>query len=177
MEELNDETAQMRGRLSVQDNNNTVSRGVEGGDEILKESDGVLKESGGVLKEVGEEIFVGEPEVDKPSPVERMNVLQGKVVNVEAVEMSRKSTNNKRFEGKREQVKSLEKQISGMSRDLECRVCLNLCSPPIYSFKAQHPVCSECRSTLKECAECREPFNKQEMIRHRYVMTSCNYLS
>ena len=71
----------------------------------------------------------------------------------------------------KEQVKSLEAQISGMSLELECPVCFNVCSPPIYMCLAQHPVCSGCRSNLKECAVCREPYT-QGMIRHRFVKTS-----
>ena len=92
----------------------------------------------------------------------------------EDVIMGNKETASGKEEARQEQIKSLEAQISDMSLDLECPVCLNVCKPPIYSCVAQHPVCSGCRSNLKECAVCREPY-KQGMIRHRYEITSCNY--
>ena len=66
-------------------------------------------------------------------------------------------------------AEALEKQISSMSVELECPVCLNECSPPIFTCLAQHPVCAECREGLELCAVCREPYN-QGMIRHRYVV-------
>ena len=60
----------------------------------------------------------------------------------------------------------LEEEISALSLDLECPVCLIVCAPPIYSCLAQHPVCSECRKDLKQCVVCREPYD-HGMIRHR----------
>ena len=66
-------------------------------------------------------------------------------------------------------TEALEKQISSMIMELECPVCLNECSPPIFTCLAQHPVCAECREGLELCAVCREPYN-QGMIRHRYVV-------
>jgi len=84
----------------------------------------------------------------------------------EAIESDKECANG----GKRqaELVKSLEAQISAMSLDLECPVCLDVCEPPIYSCVAQHPVCSGCRSDLKQCAVCRQPYD-QGLIRHRYA--------
>jgi len=67
-----------------------------------------------------------------------------------------------------EQAKCLEEEISALSLDLECPVCLIVCAPPIYSCLAQHPVCSECRKDLKQCVVCREPYD-HGMIRHRYA--------
>jgi len=69
---------------------------------------------------------------------------------------------------KKELVEFLKAQISAMSLDLECPVCLNVCEPPIYSCLAQHPVCSRCRPDLKQCAVCRESYD-QGLIRHRYA--------
>jgi len=68
--------------------------------------------------------------------------------NGEAIEGINEKANSK------ELVKSLEAQISGMSLDLECPVCINVCKPPIFCCVAQHPVCSVCRPNLKECAVC-----------------------
>jgi len=84
------------------------------------------------------------------------------------------NTNGEAIEGTKEEgnikdlARSLEAQISDMSLDLECPVCLNVCKPPIYSCVAQHPVCSECRPNLKHCPVCRELYD-QGLIRHRYA--------
>ena len=49
---------------------------------------------------------------------------------------------------------------------LDCPVCCDECSPPIFSCPAKHPVCAECREGLELCALCREPYN-QGIIHHR----------
>jgi len=85
----------------------------------------------------------------------------------ETTECNKETADSKEWATK-ELVKSLEMQISGMSFDLECPVCLNVCQPPIYSCVAQHPVCSRCRPDLKQCAVCRQPYD-QRLIRHRYA--------
>ena len=130
---------------------------------------------------------------DKQSKAGRSSQDQGchtqQVVNVEAVDEvieissddddetvdvvvgKKEAESIKEEEVRKELVKSLETQISAMSLELECPVCLNVCAPPIYSCLAQHPVCSGCRPPLKECAVCREPY-KQGMIRHRYAMNA-----
>merc|ERR550519_2636774 len=79
-----------------------------------------------------------------------------------------KETANGEEGSRMELAKSLEAQISAMSLELECPVCLDVCAPPIYTCLAQHPVCSGCRSNLQECPMCSEPY-KQRMMRHRYA--------
>ena len=39
----------------------------------------------------------------------------------------------------------LDKQIIAKRAELECPVCLEECSPPIYTCQAQHPICAHCR--------------------------------
>ena len=143
----------------------------------------VLADSG-VFKDLGEvaddSTALGGPQVAKPSPVEKVNVLQKQLLDVdEVIEISSDDEETvDAIKGNREiskeqattneLVKSLEAQISAMSLELECPVCLNVSAPPIYMCLAQHPVCSGCRSNLQECPMCSEPY-KQGMIRHRYV--------
>jgi len=115
----------------------------------------------------------------------QVNVLQKQVVDVEAVDEvieissddeeavdattgKREIATSKEQATKKELVKTLEAQISAMSLELECPVCLNVCAPPIYTCLEQHPVCSGCRSNLQECPMCSEPY-KQRMMRHRYA--------
>jgi len=66
-----------------------------------------------------------------------------------------------------EMLDILKKQITGKRRELECPVCLEESSPPIFTCAAQHLVCGNCRPSLKECVVCRVPY--QEMSRHRYA--------
>jgi len=66
-----------------------------------------------------------------------------------------------------EMLSSLEKQITGKRRELECPVCLEESAPPIFTCAAQHLVCGNCRPSLKKCVVCRVPY--QEMSRHRYA--------
>ena len=39
----------------------------------------------------------------------------------------------------------INNQIDSKKADLECPVCFEECSPPIYTCQAQHPVCANCR--------------------------------
>ena len=39
----------------------------------------------------------------------------------------------------------IKDQIKSKKRDLECPVCFEECSPPIYTCQVQHPVCASCR--------------------------------
>ena len=39
----------------------------------------------------------------------------------------------------------LDKQIIAKRAELGCFVCLEECSPPIYTCQAQHPICANCR--------------------------------
>ena len=39
----------------------------------------------------------------------------------------------------------INNQIDSKKADLECPVCFEECSPPIYTCQAQHPVCASCR--------------------------------
>jgi len=66
-----------------------------------------------------------------------------------------------------EMLNILENQITAKRRELECPVCLEESTPPIYTCAAQHLVCGKCRPSLKECGVCRVPY--QEMMRHRYA--------
>ena len=57
-----------------------------------------------------------------------------------------------------QRLQLLEKQMNSLQKDLECPICLNPCTSPIFSCPSQHPVCSSCRPKLEDCGVCREPY-------------------
>merc|ERR1712083_127686 len=62
----------------------------------------------------------------------------------------------------------INKKIEAKESDLECPVCLEVSSTPIYSCDEQHIICSDCRPKVKICPECREPYPNKPR-RHRYA--------
>merc|ERR1719319_1524435 len=66
------------------------------------------------------------------------------------------------------ELQQVEKRIATKTAELECPVCLNTCSPPIYTCPNQHLVCSTCRPHLATCPECRVTYGGQMRV-HRYA--------
>jgi len=66
------------------------------------------------------------------------------------------------------ELQQVEKRIATKTAELECPVCLNTCSPPIYTCPNQHLVCSTCRPQLTTCPECRVDLGGQVRV-HRYA--------
>jgi hypothetical protein len=55
-------------------------------------------------------------------------------------------------------------------KDLECPVCLETASAPIYSCQENHLICSSCRPMVKMCPECRMEYGEKKVLRrHRYA--------
>jgi len=60
--------------------------------------------------------------------------------------------------------------ISERKKDLECPVCLETASVPIYSCQENHLICSSCRPMVKLCPECRMEYGDEKGLRrHRYA--------
>ena len=57
-----------------------------------------------------------------------------------------------------EYLESISLKISSKEVELECPVCLELASAPIYMCLDQHLVCSGCRPKISSCPECRQPY-------------------
>ena len=53
---------------------------------------------------------------------------------------------------------SINLKISAKEEELECPVCLETSSAPIYMCLEQHLICSSCRPRITTCPECREPY-------------------
>ena len=64
----------------------------------------------------------------------------------------------------------IEQQISSKESSLECPVCLEVASSPIFMCQEQHLLCGACRPRLKACPECR--INYIGHRRHRYSFLS-----
>ena len=67
----------------------------------------------------------------------------------------------------------LSKSIKAKEADLECPVCFETAEAPIYMCQEMHLICSNCRPKLKECPECRAPYQAQ-LRRHRSVSLGSN---
>lgn len=60
--------------------------------------------------------------------------------------------------------------ISEKEKDLECPVCLETATLPIYSCQENHLICSTCRPMVKLCPECRMEYGAEKVLRrHRYA--------
>jgi len=61
--------------------------------------------------------------------------------------------------------KFLDKTIAEKETLLECPVCYQAASPPIYKCAKEHLICSRCLPRVKsKCPTCRAGFNNDEMI-------------
>jgi len=66
--------------------------------------------------------------------------------------------------------KIFEGLIKEKMKDLECPVCLDEATAPIFSCKEMHVICSSCRNTVvgSMCPVCRGSYGKERM-RHRFA--------
>merc|ERR1719167_1016235 len=62
----------------------------------------------------------------------------------------------------------MNKQIDEKEKALECPVCLEIASVPIFGCSELHLICSNCCPKIKECPVCRTPL-KGKMKRHRFA--------
>ena len=62
---------------------------------------------------------------------------------------------------------SINEKIATKEQELECPVCLETASAPIFMCEEQHLVCGGCRLGLATCPECRSVYTRHR--RHRYA--------
>jgi len=62
----------------------------------------------------------------------------------------------------------IEKQIEEKEKELECPVCLEVATIPIFMCLELHLICSDCRGKIVECPECRQKYVGKPK-RHRYA--------
>ena len=71
----------------------------------------------------------------------------------------------------------LTNSIKEKENDLECPVCLEIATIPIYSCQESHLICSTFRPKVLECPECRIEYRDNEMLRrHRYAEKTASEL-
>merc|ERR550519_409064 len=66
------------------------------------------------------------------------------------------------------QIEFLEGQIESISLSLECPVCMETASSPIYQCQESHLICGKCRPRVSTCPECRLPYAAKPQ-RNRYA--------
>ena len=115
----------------------------------LAQKESVIKEK--KLEETKLEISRGVQNIDILD-AQMKKLLEGENVNT--------STTNR-------VVELLNQQIAAKCTDLECPVCTQQCTPPIYRCQADHMICKTCRLKIKGCPECRIPYWGLQI--HRYA--------
>ena len=83
------------------------------------------------------------------------------VTVIEYAEVQPKLTSNS------EMIKFLRKQVKEKESSLECPVCLEIASVPIFACPEMHLICSSCCPKLKERPECRAKYQNPPR-RHRF---------
>ena len=61
----------------------------------------------------------------------------------------------------------LESEIEDLEKELECPVCFNLATSPIFKCDDDHLICSSCKLKLMNCPQCREDYPKEGARRFR----------
>ena len=77
---------------------------------------------------------------------------------------------------KKEKVNYLTKEkeatLKELEAELECVVCLETGSSPLYCCQEQHLVCSTCMPGVRrtgKCPSCRAPYPGGDLLRHRFA--------
>jgi len=67
-------------------------------------------------------------------------------------------------------------KIEAREQELECPVCLETASIPIFACNDMHLICSNCRPKVSTCPECRESYPSKAK-RHRYAEKAAEELA
>lgn len=67
-------------------------------------------------------------------------------------------------------------QIESKEKQLECPVCMEVASAPLFCCEDQHLICAECRPKVTTCPECRNPYPARPR-RHRYLEEAAEELA
>ena len=106
---------------------------------------------------------------------ERGNSIKDQILHLEIeLQETEKLTHNhpnndaQIYEERKEFLTFIDDQIIEKEKELECPVCLEVASSPIFMCSEQHLICSTCRPKLSNCPECRVVY-KGKNRRHRYA--------
>ena len=100
---------------------------------------------------------------------ELKNYIEEKVL-LREIDKMQERLNQKEDELKNFKRSCVEKRIQEIEDSLECPICLETASVPIYTCLQFHLICSKCRPQVAKCPECRESYKDQRNFRrHRYA--------
>jgi len=157
MNNLRDELVRM------QDKRDQLMKDVEEKDEILKES---LKK-----KKQLEDLIETEVDANKQSRRQlekEIGSLQARIDDLAREEANMSNIADKANLEAQRFLLNIDKKIEAKESDLECPVCMEVSTAPIFSCDEQHIICSDCRPKVSICPECREPYPDKPR-RHRYA--------
>ena len=125
---------------SIEEKRDQLVKNVKEKDEILNE---LLKK-----KQQLEELIVAEDVVSKQSKEELEKDLGSLQARIDASTKNGANTSDtvdKTYLENQRFLENINKKIEAKESDLECPVCLEVSSTPIYSCDEQHIICSDCR--------------------------------
>ena len=88
------------------------------------------------------------------------------------VELLKTEKNNEKVKYLVESITEKEATLKELEAELECVVCLETGSSPLYCCQEQHLVCSTCRPGVRrtgQCPSCRAPYPGGDLLRHRFA--------
>ena len=88
------------------------------------------------------------------------------------VGLSKTEKNNERVKYLVNSITEKEATLKELEAELECVVCLETGSSPLYCCQEQHLVCSTCRPGVRrtgQCPSCRAPYPGGDLLRHRFA--------
>ena len=88
------------------------------------------------------------------------------------VELLKTEKNNEKVKYLVESITEKEATLKELEAELECVVCLDTGSFPLYCCQEQHLVCSTCRPGVRrtgQCPTCRAPYPGGDLLRHRFA--------
>jgi len=62
----------------------------------------------------------------------------------------------------------LDRRIAKKETELQCPICYEISTPPIFTCPDSHLVCAHCKLRISRCSECNIPFEEPPK-RHRYA--------
>ena len=88
------------------------------------------------------------------------------------VELLKTEINNERVKYLVNSITDKEATLKELEAELECVVCLETGSSPLYCCQEQHLVCSSCMPGVRrtgKCPSCRAPYPGGDLLRHRFA--------
>eukprot|EP00092_Neocalanus_flemingeri_P032984 GFUD01035868.1.p1 GENE.GFUD01035868.1~~GFUD01035868.1.p1 ORF type:complete len:380 (+),score=110.30 GFUD01035868.1:38-1177(+) len=88
--------------------------------------------------------------------IQKIKLELSRIQEYERIENKKKDTSDL----KAKRTNQLAIEIEEKERDLECPVCFEVCTKPIFMCDISHQICKQCRPKMKVCPQCREQYKK-----------------